>query len=62
MKVKVKSPFFDNNGLHKRGEILDVENVDLVTMEPLVDEEKEEKSEKVEKAVKTVKKTTRKKV
>lgn len=62
MKVKVIAPFFDANGIHKRGEIMDVEKINTETMEPILDEKKV-KEEKVEKAVaKTPKKTTRKKV
>lgn len=58
MKVKVKAPFFDERGIHKKGEICDVTNFRPEYMEPVV----EEKKEKVEKAVaKTTNKTTRKK-
>lgn len=58
MKVKVKAPFFDENGIHKVGEIAEVKNFRPEYMELV-----EEKKEKVEKAVaKTPKKTTRKKV
>lgn len=54
MKVKVKAPFFDENGIHKRGEVCDVKQFRPEYME-LVEAE-----EKVEKAVaKTPKKTTR---
>ncbi len=55
MKIKVKAPFFDENGIHKRGDIVDVK-----TFRPDYMEIIEEKKEKVEKAVKTdTKKTTR---
>ena len=55
MKVKVKAPFFDANGIHKVGEIVDVKEFRPELMELV-----EEKKEKVEKAVaKTPKKTTR---
>ena len=55
MKVKVKAPFFDENGIHKKGEIAEVKNFRPEYMELV-----EEKKEKVEKAVaKTPKKTTR---
>lgn len=57
MKIKVKSPFFDENGIHKKGEIAEVK-----TFRPEYMELIEEKKEKVEKAVaKTPTKTTRKK-
>lgn len=57
MKIKVKAPFFDENGIHKRGDIVDVK-----TFRPEYMELVEEKKEKVEKAVaKTPNKTTRKK-
>lgn len=58
MKIKVKAPFFDENGIHKVGEIVEVSNFRPEYMELV-----EEKKAKVEKAVaKTPKKTTRKKV
>ena len=58
MKVKVKAPFFDENGIHKKGEVCDVTNFRPEYME-LVEEKK---TEKVEKAVKKdPAKTTRKK-
>lgn len=57
MKVRVKSPFFDENGLHKPGEEAEVNKFRPEYMEIL------ENETKVEKAVaKTPKKTTRKKV
>ena len=56
MKVKVKSPFFDEKGIHKPGEICEVKRFRPEYME-LVEEVKEEK---VEKAVaKTPNKTKR---
>lgn len=56
MKVKVKAPFFDEKGIHKRGEICEVERFRPEYME-LVEEKK---TDKVEKAVKEdTKKTTR---
>lgn len=59
MKVMVKAPFFDENGLHKKGEVVEVKNFREEYMELIEDGKKE----KVEKAVaKTPKKTTRKKV
>ena len=59
MKIKVIAPFFDENGIHKKGEICEVKSFNPQYMEPAVEEKKEEK---VEKAVKkTPAKTTRKK-
>lgn len=58
MKVKVKAPFFDENGIHKKGDIADVKHFRPEYME-LVEEKK---TEKVEKAIKEdAKKTTRNK-
>ena len=58
MKVLVKAPFFDEKGIHKKGEITEVKKFRPEYME-LVEEVKEEK---VKKAVsKAPKKTTRKK-
>ena len=60
MKVKVKAPFFDERGIHKIGDIVDVKEFNPVYHELIIDEKKAEK--KVEKAVEeTPKKTTRKK-
>lgn len=57
MKVKVKSPFLDANGLHKTGDEVEVTKFNPATMELI------ENETKVEKAVaKTPRKTTRKKV
>ena len=61
MKVKVKAPFFDERGIHKIGDIVDVKELNPVYHELIIDEKKAEK--KVEKAVaETPKKTIRKKV
>ncbi len=71
MKVKVTSPFFDENGIHKKGEVCEVTNFRPEYME-LIEEKKEKKVKEIkesidsaasepEKAVKTPKKTTRKK-
>ena len=58
MKVLVKAPFFDEKGIHKKGEICEVAKFRPEYME-LIEEKKETK---VEKAVKAdPKKTTRKK-
>lgn len=55
MKVKVKAPFFDEKGIHKKGDICEVNKFRPEYMELV-----EEKTEKVEKAIKTdAKKTTR---
>lgn len=57
MKVKVKSPFLDANGLHKTGDEVEVNKFNPATMELI------ENETKVEKAVaKTPRKTKRKKV
>lgn len=58
LKIKVKAPFFDERGIHKVGEIVEVKNFRPEYMELI----EEKKTEKVEKAVKVDKaKTTRKK-
>ena len=54
MKVEVIRVFFDNNGLHRVGEIVEVENFDENLMKPI--KENTETIEKVEK------KPTRKKI
>ena len=57
MKVMVKAPFFDERGIHKKGDIVEVNKFKPEYMELI----EEKKTEKVEKAVKTdTKKTTRK--
>ena len=59
MKIRVKAPFFDERGIHKKGEIVEVNKFRPEYME-LLDKNAEEKKEKVEKAVKkTPSKTTR---
>lgn len=69
MKVKVKSPFFDQNGIHKIGDICEVSQFRPQYME-LVEEKKvkeikeyidEAPISEPEKAVKKPRKTTRKK-
>ena len=58
MKIIVKAPFFDERGIHKKGEVVEVDKVRPEYMELI----EEKKVDKVEKAVKTEpKKTTRKK-
>lgn len=61
MKVTVKAPFFDENGIHKKGEVCEVKTFIPLYMEPYFEEEKETK--KVEKAVskEKAKATTRRK-
>ena len=60
MKIKVKAPFFDEKGIHKKGDICEVKNFRPEYMELLTEEDIKEKKEKVEKAVKkTPSKTTR---
>lgn len=59
MKIRVKAPFFDERGIHKKGEIVEVNKFRPEYME-LLDKNAEEKKEKVEKAVKkTPSKATR---
>lgn len=45
MKVTVKKVFFDDNGLHRKGETIEVENFNADLME-LVPEKKPEKKAK----------------
>lgn len=69
MKVKVKSPFFDAKGIHKRGEIVEVKEFRPEYMELVEEKKVKEIKESVdaapvsepEKAVKKPRKTTRKK-
>lgn len=56
MKVKVKAVFFDDNGLHKPGEVVEVSTFDSATME-LVQEDPKPAPEKKEPAKKTTTKT-----
>lgn len=42
MKVRVKAPFFDDNGVHKKGDIVDVKSFNSTTMELLEEEKKAE--------------------
>ena len=59
MKILVKAPFFDERGIHKKGDVVEVNKFRPEYMELI--EDKEKKVEKVEKAIKTdAKKTTRK--
>lgn len=43
MTIKVKLPFFDDNGLHAIGEIMDVDNFNEMTMEKVEKEETKKK-------------------
>lgn len=40
MKVEVKRVFFDNNGLHRVGDIVEVEKLDENLMKPVEEEKK----------------------
>ena len=42
MKVRVKTPFFDDNGVHKKGEIVEVKSFSPDRMEHLEEEKKAE--------------------
>lgn len=69
MKVKVKAPFFDQNGIHKIGDICEVSQFRPQYMELVEEKKVKEIKESVdaapvsepEKAVKKPRKTTRKK-
>ena len=69
MKVKVKAPFFDANGIHKVGEIVEVKEFRPELMELVEEKKVKEIKESVdeapvsepETAVKKPRKTTRKK-
>lgn len=69
MKVKAKAPFFDERGLHRKGDIVDVRVFRPELMEMVEEKKAEEIEESVdeapaptpEKAVKRPRKTTRKK-
>lgn len=52
MKVEVLKVFFDNNGLHRVGEIVEVENINENLMKPI-------EAEKKTVAPKATKKTTK---
>lgn len=49
MKVKVKSVFFDDKGLHKKGEIVEVKTFMADRMELVKEEVKTEKKAKAKK-------------
>lgn len=59
MKVRVKAPFYNDNGLHKIGEIIETASFDTFLMEKIEVEKKE--AEEVVKEVKKTKRTTTKK-
>ena len=69
MKVKVKAPFFDANGIHKVGVIVEVKEFRPELMELVEEKKVKEIKESIdeapvfepEKAVKKPRKTTRKK-
>lgn len=44
MKVEVLRVFFDNNGLHRVGDIVEVENFDKNLMKPIKEEKVVKKS------------------
>lgn len=46
MKVEVIRPFFDDNGIHKVGEIIDVEQLDEKIMKPIVEKTEKPKKQK----------------
>lgn len=46
MKVEVLRPFFDNNGIHKIGEIAEVEQLDEKLMKPIVEKTEKPKKQK----------------
>lgn len=65
MKAVVKVAYFDNSGLHKAGEVVEVEKLNpylKATEEKKVEEPTEETVEASEKPKKATKKTTKKKV
>lgn len=43
MTIRVKSPFFDSNGLHVKDEIVEVESFNEMTMEKIEKEETKKK-------------------
>ena len=59
MKVMVKSPFYDNDGLHVTGDIIDVNYFDPNIMDKVTKEDK--KAEKAEEKAEPKKATTKKK-
>ena len=65
MKAVVKVAYFDNSGLHKAGEVVEVKKLNpylIATEEKKVEEPTEETAEVSEKPKKATKKTTKKKV
>lgn len=59
MKVRVKSPFYDNNGLHMIDDIVDVDYFDPNVMDEVKKEDK--KAEKAEEKAEPKKATAKKK-
>ena len=51
MKAKVKAPFFNNLGIFKKGDMIDVDekDFDATLMDPIEDAEEEAKKEPVKK-------------
>ena len=65
MKAVVKVAYFDNSGLHKAGEVVEVKKLNpylVATEEKKVEEPTEEAVEVSEKPKKSTKKPTKKKV
>ncbi len=65
MRAVVKVAYFDNSGLHKAGEVVEVKKLNpylVATEEKKVEEPTEEAVEVSEKPKKTTKKPTKKKV
>ena len=46
MKVRAKIPFYDDTGLHKSGEIVEIKNYDPAIMEKLEEKPAETKTKK----------------
>lgn len=57
MKVKAKAPWIDAQGIHKKGELVEIETASFNPL--LMAEVAEEKVEKVSATAKTAKKTTK---
>lgn len=56
MKVKVIIPFFDRNGIHKKGEIVEVSAFEPGKMEPIAEVKEEPKKAEPKKVLKAAKK------
>lgn len=44
MKAIVKRVFFDDNGLHRKGEVVEVEKIDEQLVEPIIEKKPEKKA------------------